>query len=328
MENGGLMMKEIKFSLWLDFIERGFLENEFPRLLDTISGATSNPAIFKEAILTSPAYKNQLAKLSGSPKAKYEALAIADIQKAADILRPIFEQNSLDGYVSLEVDPRLAHDAFGTIEEAKRLFKAINRPNVMIKVPVTDAGCEAIEELIAQNIPINATLIFSPNQAKSCLDALERGYKKGDAVSVMSIFVSRFDRKLDSLLKAKGLEAGKVGIMNAAKIYNMIMHRNLEKLRPLFASTSVKGNDYPAHYYISELVAPKAINTAPLKTIQAFIKEGDKTPKLPLQDEEIERFFTLLKASGIDMKSVYYELLQEGLKAFEEAFEEILKELS
>jgi len=102
--------------------------------------------------------------------------------------------------------------------------------------------------------------------------------------------------------------------MNAAKIYNMIMHRNLEKLRPLFASTSVKGNDYPAHYYISELVAPKAINTAPLKTIQAFIKEGDKTPKLPFKDEEIEHFFAMLKANGIDMKSVYYELLQEGLK--------------
>ena len=325
-----MFLEDIEFSLWADFIERDFLDSEFRTLIERgiVNGATSNPAIFKQAILTSPAYKEQLATLSGDAKSKYEALAIYDIQKAADILRPLYDKGD-DGFVSIEVDPRLAHDAAGTVEEAKRLYETIDRPNVMIKVPVTPAGCEAIEELITANIHVNATLIFSPNQAAECLDAMERGFKRGSAShAVLSIFVSRFDRKLDAVMEAEGLPKGRVGIMNAAKIYNMIRHRNLPNTKALFASTGVKGGDYPAHYYISELVAPKSINTAPIATIEAFVKDGDKEPKLPIPQEEIEKFFTTLKAHGIDMKSVYDELLHEGLEAFVEAFEEILKELA
>ncbi len=325
-----MFLEDIAFSLWADFIEREFLEGEFRSLIERgiVNGATSNPAIFKQAILSSPAYKEQIASLSGDAKSKYEALAIYDIQKAADILRPLYEKGD-DGFVSIEVDPRLAHDAAGTVEEAKRLYEAITRPNVMIKVPVTPAGCEAIEELIAANIHVNATLIFSPHQAAECLDAMARGFKRGGSShAVLSIFVSRFDRKLDAVMEAKGLPKGRVGIMNAAKIYNMIRHRDLPNTKALFASTGVKGGDYPAHYYISELVAPQSINTAPIATIEAFVKDGDKKPKLPISQEEIEKFFATLKAHGIDMKSVYDELLQAGLEAFVEAFEEILKELS
>ncbi len=325
-----MYIKDIDFSLWADFIEREFLDTKFKELIsqNIINGATSNPALFKEAILSSPAYQEQVKNLNGlEPKAKYEALAIADIQKAADILRPLYERGD-EGFVSLEVDPRLADDAKGTVAEAKRLLQAINRPNVMIKIPVTPAGCAAIEELVGDGVHVNATLIFSPNQADECLDAIERGFKKNDkGHCVLSVFVSRFDRKLDPLLKAKGLPTGRVGIMNAAKIYNMVKKRNLPHTKTLFASTGVKGGDYPPHYYISELLAPHTINTAPIYTIEAFVQSGDTEPKLPIPNEEIERFFAMLKANGMNMKQIYYELLHEGLEAFVKAFEEILKEI-
>ena len=325
-----MYIKDIDFSLWADFIEREFLDTKFKELIsqNIINGATSNPALFKEAILSSPAYQEQVKNLNGlEPKAKYEALAIADIQKAADILRPLYERGD-EGFVSLEVDPRLADDAKGTVAEAKRLLQAINRPNVMIKIPVTPAGCAAIEELVGDGVHVNATLIFSPNQADECLDAMERGFKKNDkGHCVLSVFVSRFDRKLDPLLKAKGLPTGRVGIMNAAKIYNMVKKRNLPHTKTLFASTGVKGGDYPPHYYISELLAPHTINTAPIHTIEAFVQSGDTEPKLPIPNEEIERFFAMLKANGMNMKQIYYELLHEGLEAFVKAFEEILKEI-
>ena len=324
-----MYLADIEFSLWADFIEREFLDTKFQELIEQkiINGATSNPAIFKEAILNSPAYKEQLITLQGlDPKQKYEALAIYDIKKAATILKPLYERGD-DGFVSIEVDPRLADDASGTVQEAMRLVEAIGEENVMIKVPATTAGAEAIEELVAKGINVNATLIFSPAQAREVLDALERGFKKGKSYAVLSIFVSRFDRKLDPLMRQKGLPVGRVGIMNAAKIYNMIKKRELPNTKALFASTGVKGDNYPPHYYISELVAPKSINTAPIHTIEAFVKEGDKRPKLPMEQEEIDRFFAMLKANEIDMKSVYYELLQEGLQAFVEAFEQILEEL-
>ncbi|BCD59719.1 MULTISPECIES: transaldolase [unclassified Nitratiruptor] len=321
---------EIHFSLWLDFLEREFIQNEFQKVISQykITGATSNPAIFKEAILNSSAYQAQLHLLQNkNPKEKYEALAIKDIQMAADVLKPLYDKGD-DGFVSIEVDPRLAHDAQGTVQEAKRLFQEIGKENVMIKIPVTPAGCEAIEELVADGIHINATLIFSPYQARECLDAMERGSKKNqNAHKVLSIFVSRFDRKLDPILQSKGLPIGKVGIMNAAKIYNMIKKRDLPYTRALFASTGVKGGAYPAHYYISSLVAPNSVNTAPLSTIEAFVKDGDERPKLPISEEEIDHFFAMLKAHEIDMKQVYHDLLHEGLKAFEEAFEAILQEL-
>ncbi len=323
-----MYLPTIDFSLWLDFLERDFLQKEFPKWLDVINGATSNPSIFKEAILSSPAYKAQLRTLQGlDAKERYEALAITDIQKAADLLLPLYEKGD-EGFVSIEVDPRLAHDTQGTIQEALHLVEKIDRPNVMIKIPVTPAGCAAIEYLVAQGIHVNATLIFSPYQADACLDAMQSGFKKNQkSHTVLSVFVSRFDRKLDPLLVQKGLEPGRVGIMNAAKIYNLVKKRSLPNTKTLFASTSVKGGAFPPHYYISELVAPHAINTAPLATIRSFLESGDKEAKLPRKQEEIEAFFSTLKAHGIDMKRVYRELLEEGLRAFEQAFEAILEEL-
>jgi transaldolase len=157
-----MYIDELKFSLWADFIERDYLDNEFKELINQgiVNGATSNPAIFKNAILNSPAYKTQLASLgSMGAKEKYEAVAFYDITKAADILKPLFDKKD-DGYVSIEVDPYLCDDANATIAEGKRIFAAVNRPNVMIKVPATPAGYVAMEELTSLGIPVNATLIF------------------------------------------------------------------------------------------------------------------------------------------------------------------------
>lgn len=325
-----MYIESIKFSLWADFIERDYLDGEFKDLINKkiINGATSNPAIFKNAILTSAAYKGQLAALGGSAKHKYEALAITDIQKAADILKPLYDAGD-DGFVSIEVDPNLCDDAEGTIAEGKRLFAEINRENVMIKVPATEAGFIAMEELIAEGIHVNATLIFSLTDAMACARAFNKGNKraKKQAFSVISVFVSRVDRLLDEKMKEAGLAPGKLGIYNAARIYNIISTMNVPNCRVLFASTGVKGDDYIPSYYVDELIGSSCINTAPIETIDAFVKNGDMREKLPLNEEEIEVHISSAGLAGIDLNAALDELKKDGLEQFKSAFAEILKEL-
>ena len=322
----------LKFSLWLDFVERDFLKNRFSELIEAgiINGATSNPSIFASAITTSPAYREQLASLEGKcAKEKYEALAIEDIRTAAQVLRPAYDTAN-DGYISIEVDPFLSHDTEGTIEEGKRLFKAIGEPNVMIKVPATHAGYAAMKELLSMGISVNATLIFSPEQARRCLKAMTAGLHAYEAIgggkvnAVISVFVSRFDRLLDADFAAEGMDVAKTGIYNAAKIYNMIEKNHTPCIRTLFASTGVKGDDLPADYYIRELLAANSVNTAPLATIESYIEKEAGAPKLPLEESEINGYFTKLKDCGFDMDAVYDSLLKEGLEAFEKAFQEML----
>ncbi|WP_456432409.1 transaldolase family protein, partial [Nitratifractor sp.] len=204
---------DLGFSLWLDFIERDFLRTRFVELVENgvVNGATSNPSIFASAIGSSPAYREALASLAGkSPKEKYEALAFEDIKNAAIVLRGVYDAGS-EGYISIEVDPFLAHDTDGTVAEGRRIFKTIDEPNVMIKIPATEAGYEAMTELLSDGISVNATLVFSPAQARRCLDAMKKGIDEfentgGERVeAVISVFVSRFDRKLDETLAAKGL---------------------------------------------------------------------------------------------------------------------------
>ena len=323
--------KDLGFSLWADFIERNYLDGEFKELIaqNIINGATSNPAIFKNAILTSPAYKEQLATLSGTPKEKYEALAIYDIQKAADILKPLFDKGD-DGYVSIEVDPHLCDDAQATIEEGKRLFKAIGRENVMIKVPATKAGYEAMEELVRSAIPVNATLIFKKEQAIECAKAFQRGQKEAPKIvdTVISIFVSRIDRALDEKLKENGIAAGLAGIYNASVCYSAIEELNVAKCRALFASTGVKGDSYEAAYYIKELLAPHSINTAPIDTIKAFVKDSSSQAKLPINSDIIQKHFEKISALGIDFEAELNKQIDNGLEAFKVAFDEIMESLS
>ncbi len=325
-----MYIEDLNFSLWADFIERDYLDGEFKELIakKIINGATSNPAIFKSAILTSPAYKKQLSTLTGSAKEKYEAVAITDIQKAADILKPLYDAGD-DGFVSIEVDPNLCDDAEGTIAEGERLFAAIGRENVMIKVPATEAGFKAMEELSAQGIHVNATLIFSLSDAISCARAFAKGAQRSQtrAFTVISVFVSRVDRLLDGKMKEAGLAPGKLGIYNAARIYNVISTINVPRCRVLFASTGVKGDDYIPSYYVDELIGTNTINTAPIDTIHAFVANGNSSEKLPLNEEEINVHLGALSQAGIDLDAALNELKSDGLDAFKEAFSEILKEL-
>jgi len=324
-----MYLAEARFALWADFIERTFLDEGFKELIakGIINGATSNPAIFKNAILTSAAYKEQLSTLGSlSPKEKYEALAIYDIQKAADILRPLYDAGD-DGYVSIEVDPYLCDDTKATIAEGTRLHQSINRPNVMIKVPATDAGYLAMETLASQGIAVNATLIFSVDQAVKCAAAFERASHKASVDTVISVFVSRIDRAIDETLRAAGVRTGLMGIFNAAEIYNRVEAMKVPKCRVLFASTGVKGDEFRASYYIDELLAPNSVNTAPIATIDAYVQGGDRTVKLPLSPVVIREHQARVADAGIVMEAIIEQQIVEGLEAFKIAFTEILSEL-
>jgi len=330
-----MVNRDINFSLWLDFVERDYLKNEFPALIEKgiINGATSNPSIFASAITTSAAYKEQLNSLTGkSPKEKYEALAIEDIRAAALALRDAYDAGN-DGYISIEVDPFLSNDTQGTIEEGKRLFTTISQPNVMVKVPATDAGYDAMTTLLSTGISVNATLVFSPKQASRCLKAMKKGLDAfeasggGRCEAVISVFVSRFDRMLDKDLASEGLDVSKTGIYNAAKIYNLIETNHTPAVRTLFASTGVKGNELVSDYYMRELLAPHSVNTAPLSTIESYIERPASTPKLPIEESEVNGYFTKLSDNGFDMDEVYAQLLKDGLEAFEKAFQEMLDTL-
>ena len=321
--------KDLGFSLWLDFVERDYLKKSFPALIEKgmINGATSNPAIFASAITTSPAYREQLASLEGkSAKEKYEALAIVDIRTAAQALRGCYDTGN-DGYISIEVDPFLSNDTAGTIAEGERLFAAIGEPNVMVKVPATEAGYEAMRILMSRGISVNATLVFSPAQAERCLSAMQQGTEAatGKVDGVISVFVSRFDRLLDEKLIICGIEPSRTGILNAAKIYTLVEKSAAANIRTLFASTGVKGEVLPAAYYIEELLAAHSINTAPLATLESYVVSPSKIAKLPISEEEIEAYFVKLKQQGIEIDEVSQSLLEDGLTAFEQAFKEMLK---
>lgn len=326
-----MFIPESRFSLWVDFIERSFLDEEFKELIEKgiINGATSNPAIFKNAILTSPAYKEQLSTLTGlTPKEKYEALAIFDIQKAADILRPLYDSKD-DGYVSIEVDPFLCDDTQATIAEGIRLHQMIGRSNVMIKVPATEAGYGAMEALATQGIAVNATLIFSVYQALKCAKAFERAAGKSTKVAdtVISVFVSRIDRAIDETLRAKGVKTGQMGILNAAEIYNEVQALKVPQCRVLFASTGVKGDEFRASYYIDELLAFNSVNTAPIDTIKAYVQRGDQRLRLPIPVQLIDSYRIQAVQAGINMSKVIEDQITDGLEAFKIAFGEILTTL-
>jgi transaldolase len=323
---------DMGYSLWLDFVERDFLANEFPKLIEheSINGATSNPSIFANAISSSLAYKEQLEALDGvGAKEKYEALAIEDIKNAAISLGKLYDHGD-EGYISIEVDPFLSNDTEATLAEARRLFKTIDEPNVMIKIPATEAGYPVMQALLSDGISVNATLVFAPDQAQKCLKAMKAGIDEfentgGERVeAVISVFVSRFDRMLDSQLAEKNILLSQTGIMNAAKIYYMVEKNHTPSIQTLFASTGVKGDDLPTDYYVQNLCVPHAINTAPLDTIEAAL--DNKLPEhaqLP-QPNEIEKYFDQLEKVGVSMDSVYSQLLSEGIKAFEDAFAQML----
>ena len=312
-------------SIWVDYLDREFLDNEFKELVDSglVNGLTSNPAIFANA-LKKDIYKEDLEKLKGkTPKEIYEEIAVKDIQKACDVLEPLYDEGE-DGYASIEVDPRLINDAKGTIDEALRLVDKIERDNVMIKIPANEVGYKAMEELAKKGININATLVFSPNQAMRALEAISKGPRTIDGV--ISVFVSRFDRKLNPVLAMQNLAKDRIGFFNAIKIYNQIEEQGLSNIRTLFASTGVKQSYLPKDYYVENLYLPHSVLTLPLDVIEE-IKDKELEDSFHFQTKHIDAFFGFLAPAGISMQKVYGELFEEGVSAFEDAFNNMLNSI-
>lgn len=352
-------------SVWLDYIRRSLMTSgELQHFLeeDGLCGVTSNPSIFEKAITGSTDYADFLAELEKDPeldaKARYEMLAIRDVQGAADLLRPVYQQSKKrDGYVSLEVSPYLARDTRGTIEEGKRLWKALGRENVMIKVPATPEGIPAIEQLISEGININVTLLFAQSAYEQVADAYIRGLEKRAAqnqeisgiASVASFFISRIDTMIDAMLTAKlktasGVEAallkstmGKIAIANGKLTYQrykqIISTEQWKKLaakgaqtqRLLWASTSTKNPSYRDVLYVEEMVGADTVNTIPPPTFSAFRQHGNLRASLEEDIESATDAMHTLAELGISMQSVTEKLLDEGLALFSDAFDKLLK---
>jgi len=313
-------------SIWVDYLERDFLDTRFKELVESglVNGITSNPAIFANAILKSDAYKDDISKLKGkSPEEIYESLAIKDIQKACDVLENRYEEGD-DGFASIEVNPKLANDEKGTINEALRLVDKIERENLMIKIPATSAGYKAMNYLAKKGININATLIFSPYQANKCAEALSDLPRNKEGV--ISVFVSRFDRELNPILAQHNLGKDRVGFFNAIKIYNSLNEKNLSNVRVLFASTGVKQDYLEKDYYVEQLNLPNSVLTLPLDVIE-YIKDKELKEAFHFETKHIDGFFSFLTPSNISMQKTYDKLMNEGLKAFEDSFEDMLNSL-
>jgi transaldolase len=326
------LKKDINYTIWCDFIERDFLEGQFQDIIQngTIHGATSNPAIFAQSISSSDAYSKQIDKLNNhNGKYIYENLAIADIKRASTLLKPLNQLDANDGFISLEVDPSLCDNTLATIEEGIRLYETIKSNNLMIKIPATDAGYEAMRVLTSKGINVNATLIFSHTQAKLCAEALDEGIKSSNqnTKAVISIFVSRFDRLCNLKFKELNLDTNRLGIINATKCYHVIEKFNNLNIRTLFASTGVKDDDLNASYYIDNLIFPHSINTAPLDTIEQWLKNGKKEKSNILSETLCDKYFTKCKDNNIDIDTISIKLLKDGLSAFKVSFAKLLKDI-
>jgi transaldolase len=358
------LFKEAGQSVWYDNIQRKLLKNgEMARMISEgeIRGVTSNPTIFMNAITKSQDYDETLVPMARAGADAMEIffhLAIEDIQATADLFQPLYAQTSGgDGYVSLEVSPYLAHDTAGTLEEAKRLWQKVNRPNLMIKIPATKAGLPAITEAIAEGINVNVTLIFSRARYAKVMDAylagLEKRLAKGLPIdriaSVASFFVSRVDTNIDPRLQAiidcQGPQAdaaelllGKAAIANARLAYaefkSVIGTRRFQKLkasggrpqRPLWASTSTKNPAYRDVIYVEELIGPDTVNTMPPQTLVAFLDHGQVCPgSLEENVNEAQQAMDDLEGLGISMKTVTQQLEDEGVKSFSDAFTALLQ---
>ncbi len=353
-------------SVWLDYIRRDLLTSrELKRLIeeDGVRGVTSNPAIFEKAITGSPEYAEALKAFQQQKDldatAIYERLAIQDIQAAADVLKPVYDQtNRRDGFVSLEVSPYLAHDTQGTIAEARRLWKSVGRENAMIKVPATPEGLPAIEQLISEGINVNVTLLFSQEVyeqvALAYIAGVEKFAKQGGELrqigSVASFFISRIDTAIDNQLSAHLQTStnpeeqallrslmGKVAIANGKLTYQRykqifqgerwqaLARQGAYTQRVLWASTGTKNPAYSDVLYVEELIGPDTVNTMPPATLEAFRDHGRLRASLEEDLEAAQRTMETLAQLGISMKEITDQLLKDGVRLFAEPFEKLLK---
>jgi len=366
MANNPLLeLKKLGQSIWLDNIRRGhILSGELKMLIDEdgISGETSNPAIFEKAIAGNSAdYASAMQKLLAAGKSAfeiYDSLSIEDVRMACEVFRPVYDRTEgADGLVSIEVAPSLARKTAETIADAKRLYKAVNCPNVMIKIPGTPEGVPAIEECLYSGVNINITLLFSLEAyeavAWAYIRALERRAAEGKPIdriaSVASFFVSRIDTLADELLSGKAkteanpalkakIEAlrGKAAIANAKMAYQLfkkifadprflaLKAKGARVQRPLWASTSTKNPNYPDTLYVDTLIGPDTVNTLPPETIDAFRSHGQ--PKIRIEDdlEGERRVLQDMESVNVSMHSVTMQVLEEGIAKFGAAFDQLL----
>jgi len=342
-------------SVWIDFLSRDLVRGgELERRMrdDAVVGVTSNPTIFQKAISAGDAYDEQLREVlqdERDPKEVFLQLATKDVSDALDLLRPVWDEGGgRDGYVSIEVDPTFAYNTSATIEEAQRLHEWINRPNLFVKIPATEPGLPAIEEMIARGRSINVTLIFSLDRYAEVAEAYIRGLERfveggGDpthVASVASFFVSRVDteadRRLDEL-GAPGELKGKLAIANAKLAYERykaifagarweaLAAKGATPQRCLWASTSTKNPAYSDVMYVENLIGPMTVNTMPEETIEAFQDHGKVAATLEAGIDEAERVFEQIREVGIDYADVTDTLEREGVQKFADSFAELLE---
>jgi transaldolase / glucose-6-phosphate isomerase len=334
-------------SVWLDQIRRGMITSgELGRLVreDSLRGVTSNPAIFEKAILGSTDYDEQVAELAAQGHDAHriaQEIAIKDVQLAADVLRPVWEDaDGADGFVSLEVEPALAHDTDATLAQVRDFWQRVDRPNLMVKIPGTEAGVPAIEQATAEGVNVNVTLLFSVEAYESVCEAYIRGCERRDGDyphSVASFFVSRVDTEVDKRLADLGREdlRGTAAIANARAAYmrfkQIFLGERFAALRdagcpvqrPLWASTGVKDPHYPETKYVESLVAPHTVNTMPVPTLLACKEQLDVTGATADQDPSAE--LVALADAGIDMGDVTAKLLRDGIAKFVEPFDKLVE---
>lgn len=344
---------EIGQSVWIDSLSRDDLKNgDLKELLDAgVTGVTSNPTIFQKAISSSSLYDDQLAELAreeSDPKEVFFRLAKDDIRDACDLFRPVWERTGgLDGYVSLEVSPDIAYDTEGTVEEAQRLFEMVDKPNLLVKIPATEAGLPAIEEMISRGRSINVTLIFSLERYRAVAEAYIKGLERyvesgGDpsgVSSVASFFVSRVDSETDKRLAEVGREdlKGRLAVDNAKLAYaafeeifsgerwERLVEKGANPQRPLWASTSTKDPEYSDLKYVEPLIGPKTVNTMPLETLRATMERAEVRETIRDDLDSARALLGELEEAGVDYDDVSKTLEDEGVKKFADSFEELIE---
>jgi len=338
-------------SVWIDFLSRELLDSgALARAIaeDAVVGVTSNPSIFAKALAGGRAYDEQIAASAGDAKSVFLELAMRDVANACDLLRGVWERTEgADGYVSIEVDPHLAADTAATIAQATHFHEGISRPNLLVKIPATDAGVPAIEEMTAAGYSINVTLIFSLTRHRQVAEAYLRGLERllgrgGDprrVHSVASFFVSRVDTETDRRLAESGRDdlRGRLGVANAKLAYqqyrqlfagerwNALAASGATAQRCLWASTSVKDPSMRDTLYVEQLIGPETISTMPEETIRAFQDHGRVLPQLERELDEARYLFNQLYAAGVDYDDVVATLEREGVEKFVVSVDELLE---
>src|SRR3954452_18619831 len=351
-------LSDLGQSVWIDSLSREMIESgELKRLIDedAVVGVTSNPTIFQKAFDSGDSYDDQMRELMDGEDDDREVffrVAVTDVQNACDILRPTWDEgNGRDGWVSLEVDPNIAFDTEKTIEDARRLNKMVDRPNLFIKIPATEPGLKAIEETIAAGIPVNVTLIFSLHRPRDVIHAYTRAVRRfvdggGDPsrlASVASFFVSRVDTEADKRLDRLGGHddlKGKLAIANAKLAYQTYQEvfsspewealeaKGATKQRCLWASTGVKNPDYKDTVYVEELVGPDTVNTMPRELVEAVADHGDIRGDTLLENvEEASRVLDAFESAGIKYDEVVEVLEKEGVEKFSKSFADLIEGL-